>query len=60
LNGTTCQSISLQDFRFFLLNKEHSAENLNFYFWFLDYRQRFQNLPEEEQAKSTPPKEKML
>lgn len=41
-----------------MLNKEHSAENLDFYFWYLDYRRRFLNLPEEEQAKSPPPKER--
>lgn len=58
MNGTTCQPISLQDFRNFLLNKEHSAENLDFYFWYLDYRRRFQNLPQEEKVKSQPPKER--
>jgi hypothetical protein len=40
-----------------LLNKEHSAENLDFYFWYLDYCRRFLNTPEQDQAKSLPPKE---
>ncbi|KAI8075555.1 hypothetical protein BDF21DRAFT_453615 [Thamnidium elegans] len=58
LNNTTCQPISLQDFRYYLLNKEHSAENLDFYFWYLSYKRRFQSLPEEEQLKSQSPKER--
>ncbi|KAI8077959.1 uncharacterized protein B0P05DRAFT_543497 [Gilbertella persicaria] len=58
LNGTTCQPISLQDFRYYLLNKEHSGENLDFYFWYLDYCKRFNKLPEHEKAKSPPPKER--
>jgi hypothetical protein len=57
LGGTTCQPISLQDFRFYLQYKEHTAENLDFYFWFIGYRNRFNALSEEEKAKSPPPKE---
>ncbi|OBZ89165.1 hypothetical protein A0J61_02795 [Choanephora cucurbitarum] len=58
LNGTTCQPISLQDFRYYLLNKEYSGENLDFYFWYLDYSARFNCLSEEEKAKSPAPKER--
>jgi hypothetical protein len=58
LSGITCQPISLQDFRYYLQNKEHSAENLDFYFWYLDYKNRFDKLPEFEKAKSPPPKER--
>ncbi|KAI8386917.1 hypothetical protein BD560DRAFT_295646, partial [Blakeslea trispora] len=46
------------DFRYYLLNKEYSGENLDFYFWYLDYSARFNCLSEEEKAKSPPPKEK--
>ncbi|CAO3610476.1 unnamed protein product [Mucor hiemalis] len=58
LSGTTCQPISLQDFRFYLQYKEHTAENLDFYFWFIGYRNRFNALSDEEKAKSPPPKER--
>ncbi|CEP10558.1 hypothetical protein [Parasitella parasitica] len=58
LNGTTCQPISLKEFQFFLQNKEHSAENLDFYFWYLGYKKRFEKLSEDEKAKSPPPKER--
>lgn len=58
MNNTTCQPISLKDFRYFLMNKEHSAENLDFYTWYLSYKRRFQDLPQEEQMKSQPPKER--
>jgi Regulator of G protein signaling domain len=40
-----------------LQNKEHSAENLDFYFWYLEYRERFSQLPEFERAKSPIPRE---
>ncbi|KAL7308632.1 hypothetical protein PS15m_011815 [Mucor circinelloides] len=58
LNGTTCQPISLKEFQFFLQNKEHSAENLDFYFWYLGYKKRFDKLTDDEKAKSPPPKER--
>lgn len=58
LNGTTCQPISLKEFQFFLQNKEHSAENLDFYFWYLGYKKRFEKLTDDEKAKSLPPKER--
>lgn len=57
LNGTTKQPISLEDFRLYLLNKDHTIHNLDFHFWFIDYKKRFNELPEEEMAKSPAPKE---
>ncbi|KAI9281694.1 hypothetical protein BC943DRAFT_382618 [Umbelopsis sp. AD052] len=57
LQGKTCQPISLQDLRWYLQNKEHSAENLDFYFWYLEYRERFSQLSEFERAKSPIPRE---
>jgi hypothetical protein len=57
LQEKTCQPISLQDFRWYLTNKEHSAENLDFYYWYLDYRERFNQLPDFERAKSPIPRE---
>ncbi|KAL0137915.1 hypothetical protein V8B55DRAFT_1599503 [Mucor lusitanicus] len=50
LNGQTQQPISLEDFRMFLLNKEHTIQNLN-------STKKFEALPEHEKAKSPPPKE---
>ncbi|KAH8555972.1 hypothetical protein BGW37DRAFT_554124 [Umbelopsis sp. PMI_123] len=58
LKGNTCQPISMREFKLFLQNKEHSAENLDFYYWYLDYSERFYNLPEHERANSLPPTEK--
>ncbi|CAO3638292.1 unnamed protein product [Mucor fragilis] len=57
LSGQTQQPISLEDFRLFLLNKEHTIQNLEFHVWLLDYRKKFEALPEHEKAKSPPPKE---
>ncbi|KAG2173973.1 hypothetical protein INT44_000087 [Umbelopsis vinacea] len=58
LKGNTCQPISMREFKLFLQNKEHSAENLDFYYWFIDYSERFYQLPEHERAMSMPPTEK--
>ncbi|GAN06190.1 conserved hypothetical protein [Mucor ambiguus] len=57
LSGQTQQPISLEDFRLFLLNKEHTIQNLEFHAWLMDYRRKFEALPEHEKAKSPPPKE---
>lgn len=57
LNGTTKQPISLEDFRLFLLNKDHTIHNLDFHLWFIDYKKRFNELSAEEKAKSPAPKE---
>lgn len=58
LSGTTCQPVSLQDFRFYLQYKEHTAENLDIYFWFIGYRNRFNAMSVEEKIKSPSPKER--
>ncbi|CAM0136180.1 unnamed protein product [Umbelopsis sp. WA50703] len=58
LKGNTCQPISMREFKLFLQNKEHSAENLDFYYWYLDYSERFYNLPEHERVCSQPPADK--
>jgi hypothetical protein len=58
LNGSTSKPISLHDFRLFLLYKDCTIQNLDFYFWYLDYRKRFNDLPEEVKQKSLPPKER--
>src|ERR1700761_3646087 len=34
----------------YLLYIEHSAENLQFYLWYQDYRNRFEQLPASEKA----------
>ncbi|KAM3581986.1 hypothetical protein VKS41_005427 [Umbelopsis sp. WA50703] len=48
----------MREFKLFLQNKEHSAENLDFYYWYLDYSERFYNLPEHERVCSQPPADK--
>jgi hypothetical protein len=45
-------------FQIYLQYKEHTAENLDFYFWFITYRNQFNALSEEEKAKSPSPKER--
>ncbi|KAI8076625.1 uncharacterized protein B0P05DRAFT_545234 [Gilbertella persicaria] len=57
LNGVTKQPISLYDFRLYLQNKEHTAENLEFHYWYQDYKRRFEALPDIKKAKSPPPEE---
>ncbi|KAI8329016.1 hypothetical protein EDC96DRAFT_569366 [Choanephora cucurbitarum] len=49
------QPISRCEFRGYLQNKEHTSENLEFYYWYKDYKERFKLLPEHQQAKSSPP-----
>ncbi|KAJ2955141.1 hypothetical protein NQZ79_g8817 [Umbelopsis isabellina] len=58
LQEKTCSPISLQDFKWFLKNREHTLENLDFYYWYLDYRERFRSLSDLEKAKSPMPREK--
>ncbi|CAM0141660.1 hypothetical protein VKS41_000772 [Umbelopsis sp. WA50703] len=58
LQEKTCSPISLQDFKWFLKNREHTLENLDFYYWYLDYRERFRSLSDFEKAKSPMPREK--
>ncbi|KAI9013953.1 hypothetical protein CLU79DRAFT_381083 [Phycomyces nitens] len=58
LTGSTCSPISLQDFRSFLQLKEHTAENLDFYYWYIGYCERFKQLSDEEKEMSPPPTEK--
>ncbi|KAI7870593.1 hypothetical protein BDF14DRAFT_1771520 [Spinellus fusiger] len=58
LTGSTCSPISLDDFRAFLQFKEHTAENLDFYYWYIGYCERFHHLPKEVQDLSPPPNEK--
>lgn len=48
----------MREFKLFLQNQEHSAENLDFYYWYLDYSERFFNLPEHERSSSLPPMDK--
>ncbi|KAJ2894260.1 hypothetical protein MKZ38_007794 [Zalerion maritima] len=43
--GVTCSPLTLRDFLNFLLYKEHSAENLQFYLWYQDYVKRFSQAP---------------
>ncbi|KAI8639454.1 hypothetical protein BD408DRAFT_445933 [Parasitella parasitica] len=57
ISGQTQQPIGLEDFRLFLLNKEHTVQNLEFHLWLMEYRKKFDALPEHEKAKSPPPKE---
>ncbi|RUS23742.1 hypothetical protein BC938DRAFT_474693 [Jimgerdemannia flammicorona] len=58
LEGKTCTPISLREFRLFLKNKERSLENLDFHFWYLDYKVKWSNLPIETKALSPPPLER--
>lgn len=55
LDRKTCPPISLDDFRLYLLHKERSIENLQFYVWYEDYKRRFNALPPDQQALSPPP-----
>lgn len=48
----------MREFKLFLQNKEHSTENLDFHYWYLDFSERFDNLPEHERASSLPPMDK--
>lgn len=57
LNGVTQQPISLLDFRYYLLKKEHSAENLEFHYWLQSYKTRFNDLPEARKSLAPPPTE---
>ncbi|KAI9139456.1 hypothetical protein BKA69DRAFT_1168312 [Paraphysoderma sedebokerense] len=45
LQGQTQHPFSLDNFRKYLLHK-HSSENLDFYLWLIEYRIKFQNLPQ--------------
>lgn len=55
LNGVTKDPISLYNFRLYVLNKEHSAENLEFHYWYQSYKHRFSELPQDQQRLSGPP-----
>ncbi|OBZ91861.1 hypothetical protein A0J61_00090, partial [Choanephora cucurbitarum] len=55
LRGITKQPISLYEFKSYLQNKEHTGENLEFYYWYKDYKERFESLPDNKKAKSPPP-----
>ncbi|KAK9693212.1 hypothetical protein K7432_014022 [Basidiobolus ranarum] len=47
VNQTTCSPLSLDDYRKFLMYKERSVENLDFYLWFRSYQIRFSQLPKD-------------
>ncbi|KAH7037129.1 uncharacterized protein B0I36DRAFT_345293 [Microdochium trichocladiopsis] len=41
INGGTCPPCTLRDFMNYLVYIEHSAENLQFFLWYRDYKERF-------------------
>lgn len=41
----------------YLSKKEHTAENLEFHYWYQDYKKRFAALPQDQKSRSPPPKE---
>ncbi|KXJ93766.1 hypothetical protein Micbo1qcDRAFT_201723 [Microdochium bolleyi] len=43
INGGTCPPCTLRDFMNYLVYIEHSAENLQFFLWYRDYKERFEN-----------------
>jgi len=46
LNNETCSPISFRDFRRFITEKEHTAENLLFTIWYRSYAARWRDLDE--------------
>jgi hypothetical protein len=44
------QPLTIRDFMNYLLYKEHSAENLQFYLWHQDYVDRFSKAPASERS----------
>ncbi|CCG84482.1 protein of unknown function [Taphrina deformans PYCC 5710] len=55
LGDQTCPPCSLKEFQDYLVYKEHSAENLQFYNWVLSYERRFSRLADEQQNKAPRP-----
>ncbi|BGP18929.1 hypothetical protein JCM10213_005484 [Rhodosporidiobolus nylandii] len=55
IGGMRCSPLTLKEWEGFLLHEEHSVENLQFTIWYRDYRRRFEALPAEYQALSSPP-----
>ena len=51
----TCPPCSLKEFQDYLVYKEHSAENLQFYNWIASYERRFERLGEEQKSKAPKP-----
>ncbi|OZJ03211.1 hypothetical protein BZG36_04530 [Bifiguratus adelaidae] len=54
LEGITCPPVTLRDMANYLKFVEHSSENLAFYLWFKDYKERFFTLPQSAQSLSPP------
>ncbi|OZJ05772.1 hypothetical protein BZG36_01300 [Bifiguratus adelaidae] len=55
LDGHTCQPISRREFRLYLQHREHSLENMLFHEWYLDYLNKWDELPLPLRAKSPAP-----
>ncbi|MCJ1471371.1 hypothetical protein MMC13_000010 [Lambiella insularis] len=52
MEGRTLPPMSLEDFMDYLVYISHDAENLQFYLWLQDYKNRFDALPASEKALS--------
>ncbi|KAJ3300775.1 hypothetical protein HK104_003745 [Borealophlyctis nickersoniae] len=55
VSGKTYEPIGIKDLNNYCQNVEHSAENLHFYLWFLQYKHRFYKLSPDQRALSPPP-----
>ncbi|KAJ3052363.1 hypothetical protein HK097_006458 [Rhizophlyctis rosea] len=55
LSGKTYEPIGIKDFNRYVTTVEHSAENLHFYFGYLNYNAKFAKLSSEQSALSPPP-----
>ncbi|BFZ58321.1 hypothetical protein PYCC9005_005383 [Savitreella phatthalungensis] len=55
LGDQTCPPCSLKEFQDYLVYKEHSAENLQFFNWISSYERRFERLGEEQKTKTPKP-----
>ncbi|KAJ3032626.1 hypothetical protein HDV00_007320 [Rhizophlyctis rosea] len=55
ISGKTYEPIGVKDFERYCSAVEHSAENLHFYFWFMQYHEKFAKLSSAQQALSPPP-----
>ncbi|KAI9841248.1 MAG: hypothetical protein M1837_000913 [Sclerophora amabilis] len=50
ISGGTCPPCTTRDFMNYLIHIELSAENLQFFLWYIDYCKRFEQLPAGERA----------
>ncbi|KAI9788871.1 MAG: hypothetical protein M1816_006535 [Peltula sp. TS41687] len=50
ISGGTCPPCTIRDFMNYLIYREHSAENLQFFLWYRDYCKRFAEVPASERV----------